>query len=419
MQDSARSGARIIGRAGEQHTLAVVLFGTTIFALLPISTDLYLPALPALRTAFGDSGALAQLTLSAFVVGFGLAHLVTGPLSDRFGRRPLLLAGLSLYFMASLGCALAADLTMLIAFRFLQGVGCCSGSVMSRAIIRDLYEPRRGAHVFSLITIAFTAVPMLAPVIGGALTAQFGWRANFLGLLGYAAFALAATWWLLAETNRHRDPLATDPVRLAGNFALIARDTTFRTFTLCGMFSYMGLFTYLSLSPFVLVEAFGVAPEHFGYWFMAGVVGHACGALSCSRLVRHIPLQRLLVLSAAITTTGAVAMLGLAVAGVAHPLGVIGPMFVYLMGHGITSPLCMTGAVGPFPKLAGTASALFGFIQAAVAAMVGQLAMQFYDGTALPLAVTVTVAALCLAAAALLAMPRPAPSHGGRADLDR
>lgn len=387
---------RFIGRPGEQHTLTVVLFGAAIFSLLPISTDLYLPALPAIRTAFADSGALAQLTLSTFVVGFGVAHLFTGPLSDRYGRRPLLLSGLGIHVLASLGCALSADVKLLIFFRLLQGVGACSGSVMSRAIIRDLYEPRRGAHVFSLITIAFTVVPMFAPLIGGSLTVWFGWRANFLCLLAFSGLLLAATWYLLGETNRHLDSTATDPARLAGNYASILHNRIFLGYTLCSVFSYAGLFTYLSLSSFVLFDSYGVPAERYGLWFMLGVGGHTCGAWLCNHLVRRFPVAQLVVLASSITTSGALLMLLLVWGGFSHPLAVMGPMFIYLFGHGINSPLCMTGAVGPFPKLAGTASALFGFMQSAVAAAVGQLAMRLYDGTALPLALIILVCAGCL-----------------------
>lgn len=374
----------------------MVLYGAAIFALLPISTDLYLPALPAIRAAFSDSGAHVQMTLSAFILGFGVAHLFTGPLSDRFGRRPLLLSGLGIYVLATLGCALASDVNMLIMFRVLQGIGACSGSVMSRAIIRDLYEPKRGAYVFSMIAAAFTIVPMFAPLLGGSLTVWFGWRATFACLLVFSLLLLAATWLFLGETNRHLDPTATQPEKLVGNYGLILRNPVFLGYALCCMFSYAGLFTYLSLSSFVLFDAYGVPAEQFGLWFMLGVAGHTSGALACNRLVRSIAMTRLVLLSGSITMSGALLMLALVWNEVSHPLAVMGPMILYLFGHGITSPLCMTGAVGPFPKLAGTASALFGFMQSAVAAVVGQMAIRFYDGTGMILACIAVVSAVCL-----------------------
>ncbi|MBI1731714.1 MAG: multidrug effflux MFS transporter [Gammaproteobacteria bacterium] len=402
-RETGAAPERRIGRPGEQHTATVVLFGAGIFALLPISTDLYLPALPAIRAAFADPGALAQLTLSAFIVGFGAGHLIMGPLSDRYGRRPLLLAGLTIYVLASIGCALAPSIEALVASRLVQGIGCCSGSVLSRAIIRDLYDPQRGAHVFALITVTFTVVPMFAPLFGGWLTASFGWRANFIGLIAFSGLVLAATWMLLGETNVHRDPAATDPARLARNYRLIVCNPVFLGYTLCCMFSYAGLFTYLSLSPFVLIDGFGVPAQRYGLWFMLGVAGHACGALACNRLVRRIPIGRLVVISSSVTGAGAFLMLALAGQGIAHPAAVMGPMVLYLFGHGITSPLCMTSAVGPFPKLAGTASALFGFILSAVAAVVGHAAMRLHDGTAWALAWFVALSAACLLVTAVVA----------------
>ncbi len=404
---------RLIGRPGDARILPVVIFGAAIFGLLPLSTDLYLPALPAIRAAFADSGSHVQLTLSSFILGFGVAHLFTGPLSDRFGRRPLLLLGLGIYVLASLGCALASDVTMLILFRALQGIGACSGSVMSRAIIRDLYDPPRGAYVFSLIATAFTLVPMFGPLIGGSLTAWFGWRATFAFLLTCSALLLAATWRLLGETNRHLDATATDPLRLAGNYGLILRNPVFLGYTLSGMFSYAGVFTYLSLSSFVLFDAYGVQAARFGLWFFLGVCGHACGALACNRLVRTIAMNRLVLISSSITVLGASLMLVLVWSEWVHPLAVIGPMMLYLFGHGITSPLCMMGAVGPFPKLAGTASALFGFIQSAVAAVVGQVAMRFYDGTGMTLAGIALISALCLVLTAVAVVVRGQPVQTG------
>jgi DHA1 family bicyclomycin/chloramphenicol resistance-like MFS transporter len=404
---------RLIGRPGDQNTVAVVLFGAAIFGLLPISTDLYLPALPAIRAAFADSGSHVQLTLSAFILGFGIAHLFTGPLSDRYGRRPLLLSGVGIYLLASLGCALASSVTMLICFRALQGLGACSGSVMSRAIVRDLYEPQRGAHVFSLIALVFTIVPMFGPLIGGWLTAWFGWRATFAFQLAVSLLVLAATWRLLDETNRHLDASATDPARLVGNYGVILRNPGFLGYTLSCMFSYTGVFTYLSLSSFVLFDAYGVPASRFGLWFMLGVCGHACGALACNRLVRSIAMPKLVVISSSITALGAASMLVLVWSGLAHPLAIMGPMVLYLFGHGITSPLCMMGAVGPFPRLAGTASALFGFIQSAVAAVVGQVAMRFYNGTGMTLAGITLISALCLVVTAAAVAFRGQPAQSG------
>jgi DHA1 family bicyclomycin/chloramphenicol resistance-like MFS transporter len=371
--------------------LGVALFAAAIFALLPVSTDLYLPALPGLKRDLGASDAQSQLTLSAFVVGFGIAQLFYGPVSDRFGRRPALLGGVALYAGATLACLLAPSVEVLVAARFLQGMGACSGQVMARAVVRDLFEPADGARVMAHMTYLFGLVPFFAPLIGGHLTVAFGWRANFAFLLAFGLAILILVFALLGETNRRRDREATRIGRMIANAGIIWRSRTFAGYTLCVTFSYCGLFSYLSASPFVLVDDFGVEPQDFGWWFMLSVTGNICGALVCSRLARRVPLARLLGLSSSVTTAGGLLMLALAAGNVMHPLAVMGPMFIYLLGHGMTTPVCLAAAVGPFPGLAGTASALLGFTQLAVAAVAGQIVLRLHDGTALPLAVAVAV----------------------------
>lgn len=382
---------RVIDAARKPSAFSVAFFTAAIFALLPISTDLYLPALPALRGDFGISSARSQLTLSAFIVGFGLAQLAYGPLSDRFGRRPALLAGIVLYAAASVGCMAAPTIEMLIAARFLQGVGACSGQVMARAIVRDLYDPAQGARVLAYMTLLFGIVPLVGPLIGGYLTVWFGWRSTFAFLLAFGLVLLGSVWLLLAETNRHLDPAAASLRRLAENAGTILRNRTFLGFSACVTFSYCGVFSFLSASSFVLIDVLGVAPDRFGLWFMMAVTGNMVGALACSRLTQRFSLARLLAAAATVSCLGGLMMLGLAIGGIAQPWAIIAPMAVYLMGHGITVPVCYAAAVGPFPTMAGTASALLGLMQLGVAAVVGQIVLRLHDGTPLPLAAAVAV----------------------------
>lgn len=377
---------RLIDHSANVSPVNVVVFTAAIFALLPISTDLYLPSLPGLRRDLGITDAQSQLTLSAFVIGFGFAQLLYGPLSDRFGRRVVLLGGIALYATASVACMLSPSVEALIAARALQGVGACSGQVMARAIIRDLYDPMQGARLLAYMTFLFALVPMFAPLIGGYLTVWFGWRANFAFLLGYGLLVFTATWIMLAETNRHLDPTATNPRRFFENSRTIWSNRTFAGYAFCITFSYCGLFAYLSASSFVLLDVLGVAPERYGLWFMLGVSGNVAGALLCSRLTRRFPLTVLLATGATIISLGGLSMIALSLADIAHPLAIMGPMAVYLFGNGIITPVCFAAAVGPFPKLAGTASALLGFTQLVVAAVAGQIVLRLYNGTTFPLA---------------------------------
>jgi DHA1 family bicyclomycin/chloramphenicol resistance-like MFS transporter len=377
---------RLIDPGRERSALAVAAFTAAVFTMLPISTDLYLPSLPGLRSDLGITGAEAQLTLSVFIIAFGMAQLFWGPISDRFGRRPALIAGISLYMLATIACMAAPSIEYLVAARFVQGIGACSGQVMARAIVRDLYEPAEGARIMAYMMLLFLLAPLFGPLIGGYLTVWLGWRANFAFLLVFGVCVMAATVFLLGETNRKRDPAATSVARFLGNSRIIWANRTFVGYTLCVTFSYCGVFTFLSAFPFVLKDVFDVPVEQFGWWFMAAVSGNVVGATLCSRLTRRIALADLQLLAGVISAIGGIAIFLLSGNGSTQPLALIAPMIVYLVGHGITTPVCLAAAVGPFPTMAGTASGLLGLTQLLLASAVGQIVLHSYDGTTRALA---------------------------------
>lgn len=397
---------RVIGDPARPPGRALIFYCGGIFALLAASSDLYLPALPALRDDFGVTSAQTQLTLSAMVSGFAIAQLAYGPLSDRFGRRPVLLGGLALFVVASLAAMAAPSLEALVAARFVQGMGACSGPVIGRAIVRDLFDPVRGARTLAQISIIISLVPTFAPLVGGYVTVLFGWRATFALLAAVGIAFWIVTWLALAESNRRPDPAATRPLQILRNARVIFRHPTFVAYAVVFMLTYTGIFFYLSASSFVLIESLGVRPQDFGVWFMFPVFGNLIGAFACSRLTRRFSLPTLLGVGAAFEVTAGLAMLALALGGVAHPLAIVAPMFVYLVGHAFINPVCLAAAVGPFPNVAGTASAALGFSQLFVAAILGQLFMRTLDGTTLPLAAGIAAAA-CLLLAAYLALVRP------------
>jgi DHA1 family bicyclomycin/chloramphenicol resistance-like MFS transporter len=390
---------------------ALIVFAAAIFSVLALATDLYLPALPALRRDLGVTDALAQLTLSAFVVGFGLAQLVYGPLSDRFGRRPVLLSGLALFMVGSIASMLAPTIELLIAARILQGVGACSGPVIGRAIVRDLYEPVRGARALAQIMMLLVIGPLFAPLVGGYLTAWLGWRANFALLFMFGLALWVTAWRLLAESSRHFDATATQFGQILRNARTVFANPTFVAYAACFTLSYTTIFFYLSASAFVLIDTLGVRPEHYGLWFMIPVAGNFTGSFVCSRLTRRIALPDLLGFGVGCGVLGGLLFLALAAAGVAHPLAIVGPMTIYLFGHGFINPVCLAAAVGPFPRIAGTASALLGCTQLVIAAVVVQIFMRrFFDGAPLQLAAAVASFACALAAAYWLLirrLPRP------------
>lgn len=398
---------RTIAHPAHPPGRALIVYCAGIFSLLALPSDLYLPALPAIRSALGATDAQTQLTLSAFAVGFGVAQLGYGPFSDRFGRRPVLLTGLALFMLGSIASMLATSIELLVAARFFQGVGACSGPVIGRAIVRDVFDPVRGARAIAQIMMLVVLIPMFGPLVGGYLTVWFDWRANFALMLVYGLALWVATWTVLAESNRHPEPSATNFLQLVRNARMIFSHRTFFAYAVCFTITYTGLFFFLSASAFVLIEVLGVRPQDYGLWFIIVVAGNFVGSFVCARLTRHMALARVLGIGTAFTAGGGALMFAFAAGGVAHPLAVVGPMALYLFGLALINPVCLAAAVAPFPKIAGTASALLGCSQLVVAALMGQVFMRrFFDGAPIQLAAAVALAGGLILASYLLLIRR-------------
>ena len=356
--------------------------------LQPLSTDLYLASLPHLASDFGVTPAAVQQTLSLFVIGFGVAQLISGPLSDRFGRRPVLLGGLCVYIASSLACALAANLDLLIAARFVQAIGCCTAAVVARALIRDAFTPAEGAKVMAKASSLLSLAPIFGPVLGGYLQVWFGWRAAFFFHSFFCIVLAGAAWRLLRETNLHLNP---DAMRLRGLIAVyrrIASADFFWAYTLPGALSYAAIFTFISGSSFVLINVLGVPTEFYGYCFAFGVSGYLIGTLVCRRLLARIGLAHTLTAGTLLSLFSGLLFAALVLAGIEHWSVVVGCLFLTMGAHGINFPCAQTGAVAPFPREAGAAAGLLGFITMIAALVTGTWVGMSHDGTLLPLALT-------------------------------
>lgn len=353
--------------------LAVLL--TTLVALGPLSTDLYLPALPTLARVYATDAARVQLTLSVFLAGFACGQLFYGPLSDRFGRRPILLGGLLLYFIASIGCVLAGSIETLIVARFVQALGACAGPVLGRAIVRDVWGASESARIIAYIGGAMAIAPLLGPTLGGFLTVLFGWQANFVALALFSGIQCVAVARMLAESNLQRDPHATTVRVMAGNFGRLLADRRYVGYLLTFSFSYSALFAFISGSSFVLTERFGLAPQVYGMCFGVVVAGYLIGSLLSGRLVRRFGSDRLLACGAWLGALAGATMWALDLLGVrAGPSGlaaILGPMFFCTIATGLVMPNAIGRALAPYPTMAGSASALMGFCQMSIAALVG------------------------------------------------
>lgn len=397
-------------RRPDPTSISVLSLMVLLVALGPISTDLYLPALPAIRDHFGADVGGVQLTLSIYLIAFAASQILYGPLSDRFGRRVPLLVGTGIYFAASVACMVAPTLEALIVARFFQALGGCSGQVIVRAVVRDVHGRDKAGPVLAKIAAAMGLAPAIGPVLGGVLTDLFGWQACFAVLSAAGGLALLGSAFLLEETNLHKDPSATQPGRIARNLGGLLQHRLFVGHALAATASYAGLFAFISGSSFVFIEVLGLEPEEYGFCFSAAVIGFIAGARIAGRLTRGP--DRSVLLGATINAGAGLAMVVFLLAGFETVATVLGPMVVYMIGMGIVLPHAQGGAVGPFPRKAGMASALFGFMQYGAAAFVGLYVGHAFDLTALPMAVAIAASGLAaLAAHVLIIRGAPDPQE--------
>lgn len=368
---------------------ATVVTLAALTALGPLATDMYLPAMPSMAEALGTGPERVQLTLSFYMAGFALAQLFCGPLSDRFGRRPVMIGGFALFLVASLLCAFAPNIEWLLAGRFLQALGGAAGPVLARAAVRDIHEPLEAARVLSYMASTMAMAPALAPVVGAGLLLFFGWQSIFLLLALYAVAMLAILIWLLPEPLpvEHRQSIV--PRAILGNYRMLLGQRAFIGYTLTNATAFAGMFAYLSGSSFVLIEFMGVSPTLYGLLFMLTVAGFFCGSLISGRYSRRLGSDRLIRHATWLCALGGVSMAALALFSVYSPWAVILPYIFYMVGFGIIMPQSMAGALAPNPQCAGSASSLFGFLQMTIAALGGALVGQFHDGTSLTMTLAI------------------------------
>jgi MFS transporter, DHA1 family, multidrug resistance protein len=355
-------------------TFALTLLLAMLTALGPLSMDMYLPSLPEIARALQAPTAQVQLTISSYLIGFAVGQLIYGPLSDRHGRRPVLLVALVLYLVSTLGCAASQSIDLLIAARFLQGIGGSGSIVLSRAIVRDLYSGVRAARELSLMGSIAAFAPIVAPTIGGVFQTAFGWRSNFFFMTAAAIVTLLVASRLLPETVRKRSGEPISLFALVRGFGAVLRHRGFLVYLGILTLSYAGLFAWISGASVVLQSVYGFSPVTFGSTFAMGAAGYMAGALIAARLVAHLGLDRTMGLGVTLLAAGGLAMSAAVATGIPG-IWLIVSMTVYLAGLGLVLPQAMAGALTPFPDRAGTAASLMGLVQqtvaAAVAAVIG------------------------------------------------
>ena len=384
-------------QAPAMSSTLVVLVLALLLGLQPITTDLYLPALPGLTQELGASMPQAQLTLTALLLAFGLSQLIWGPVSDRFGRRPVLLAGMTAYVVASLGSAFAMSIDVLILWRTVQGAAMGAAVMCARAIVRDLYAPVQGANVMSKGLSGLGVIACMSAPLGGVLTAVFGWHVVLLAVSGFGTLCLALIALRFRETHHRRNPRALEAATLARTWWQIIRNPTFLAFSALTITSYSALFTFLAASSFVFLQVLGFTTTQYGLVMLSNSFIYLAGTFLCRRLLLRFGVRRAVAFAGALSVTGGSAMGLLALAGVQSPWAIMVPVAFFMLAHGIHNPCAQSGAVGPFPHAAGAASALNGFLSMTSAFATGQWLGTHMDGTATPLIVGMGVWSVLIA----------------------
>jgi len=363
----------------------VVVILATLLGIQPITTDLYLPALPALTSSFSAPMSQAQLTLSALLLAFGVSQLVWGPLSDRFGRRPILLVGLLAYLVAAIGSALAPSMLQLIVSRTLQGAAMGAVVMCARALVRDLYQPQDGARIMSKGLSGLGVLVCISAPVGGLLAQYHSWRSALLAVAVFGAAALALSVLRFKETLAAKNPKALQPSTLFKTWREILKNPTFLAFSTLSAASYGGLFTFLASSSFVFITLLGLSKLQFGMVMFFTSISYVTGTFICRSLLLRFNVQQTTAIAAFISLSGGTLMGTLAWAGVVNVWALLLPLGLFMVGHGIHQPCGQSGAIGPFPKSAGAASAMNGFFMMLVAFGVGSWLGLRMDCTVLPL----------------------------------
>jgi DHA1 family bicyclomycin/chloramphenicol resistance-like MFS transporter len=377
----------------KRYFFLVLILGA-LTAIGPFSIDMYLPGFPAIAKSLHTSTTRVSLSLSGFFIGISVGQLLYGPLLDRFGRKNPLYIGLVLYIIASIGCFFVTSIEQLIVLRFVQAVGSCAAGVASMAMVRDIFPLKDNAKVFALLILILGVSPMIAPTVGGYVTAAFQWQYIFVILAGIAILILTAVIFFLPESHQPDPSHSLKPKPIINSFWSIIKHPQFYTYAVCGAIGFSGLFAYLAASPFVFMEVYGVSSKVYG-WIFAGLSVGFIGSSQLNGMLtkRYRSEQIVNVTLPAMVIIGLV-FLGGSMANVFGIYGTVFMIFCFLCCVGITYPNTSALSLAPFSKNAGTAAALMGALQMAVGTLVSVVVSLFKSRSAIPIAGLMATAAV-------------------------
>ncbi|NCD69617.1 multidrug effflux MFS transporter [Mucilaginibacter agri] len=383
-----------------QRYFFLILILGSLATLGPFSIDMYLPGFPAIAKYLHTTTAQVSLSLASFFVGISAGQLLYGPLLDRFGRKKPLYIGLTLYIIASVCCLLVKSIEALIILRFVQAIGSCAAAVASVAMVRDLFPAKDNAKVFALLMLVISASPMLAPTIGGYVTAAFGWQWVFITLAAIAALMLIAVIFSLPESYKPNPDFSLKPKPIIQSFLSVIAEPQFYTYAISGAFAFSGLFAYVSGSPLVFMDVFKVSGTTYGWIFAILSVGLIGAGQVNNVLLKRFKSEQVVPVAIVAQVIISLVFCAGAESGFFGMYGTIVMIFLFLCCVGLTNPNAAALSIAPFSQNAGTASALMGALQLGIGALASAGVSMFNSYSALPMAaimgITSIIAALVL-----------------------
>jgi len=376
------------------NKLTVILLLGLLTAIGPLSIDMYLPAFPSIAKSLHTTVSEVTLSLSSFFLGISAGQLIYGPLLERFGRKKPLYGGLSLYFLASIGCAFAGSVHILILFRLFQAVGGCVGLVAARAMVRDLFEVKEIAKIFSMLMLVVSVSPIIAPTLGSYITSVLGWRYVFVVLILVVLIILVGTYFFLPESKAPDANFSLKPIPIIKNFLSVIRFPQFLTYTLTGAVSYAGLYAYIGGSPFVFMELFKVSNTQFG-WIFAVIAMGLIGASQVNNLaLRNYSSEQVIRIASGFQCFIGILLCLTTYLGWSNLLITILLIFIFLSCQGFIFPNATALALAPIEYNVGSASALIGAIQMTIGAIASATVSLLQNHTALPMSGVMTSCAI-------------------------